>query len=68
MGGERDKPTIINTLRTVGVWNGNMLCLTAPIPITLKFFCPSLKEGVNDFAFVAGTWVEKETNHLSIIL
>ena len=56
---------ILNTLTTVGVWNGNMLYLSAPVPISLKFLYPSLKKGVNDFEFVVGTLVEKETNQLS---
>ena len=68
MSGKRDKPTILNTLSEVGVWNSNMLCLAAPIPISLQFFCLSLKKGVNDSLFVVGTWVEKETNQLSLIL
>ncbi|CAI8055221.1 hypothetical protein GBAR_LOCUS30148, partial [Geodia barretti] len=31
--GRRDKPTILNTLTTVGVWNGNIRYRAAPIPI-----------------------------------
>ena len=36
------KPTIFNTLTTVGVWNGNIGYLAAPIPISPKFRCPSI--------------------------
>ena len=32
-----DKPTILNTLTTVGVWNGTIFYLTAPIPILNTF-------------------------------
>ncbi|CAI8024659.1 hypothetical protein GBAR_LOCUS14321 [Geodia barretti] len=35
--GRRDKPTIFNTLTTVGVRNGNICHLAAPIPISPKF-------------------------------
>ena len=39
--GKRDKTTILNTLTTVGVWNGNIFYLAAPIPISPKFRCPN---------------------------
>ena len=35
----RDKPTIITTFTTDGVWNSNILLLAAPIPISSKFRC-----------------------------
>ena len=50
----RDKPTIISTLTTVGVWNSNILFLAATIPIKFNFVA-SLAEGVNNFAFIIGT-------------
>ena len=50
----RDKPTILNTFTTVGVWSSNILLLAAPIPILPKFHCPPT-EGVNNFAFIVGT-------------
>ena len=50
----RDKPTIITTFTTVGVWNSNILFLAATIPIKFNFVAP-LVEGVNNFAFVVGT-------------
>ena len=56
MSGKTDKPTILNTLTTVGVWNGNICHLAAPIPISPKFlYISPLNKGVNDFAFVVGT-------------
>ena len=50
----RDKPTIITTVTTVGVWNSNILFLAATIPIKFNFVA-SLAEGVNNFAFIIGT-------------
>ena len=35
----RDKPTIITTFPTYGVWNSNILFLAATIPIKFKFRC-----------------------------
>ena len=35
--GKEEKPTILNTLTTVVVWNGNILYLAAPVPILPKF-------------------------------
>jgi hypothetical protein len=66
MCGNRDKSTILNTLNTVWVWNGNILYLSALIPISLKFFCPSMKKGVNDY--VVGTCAEEETKQVSLIV
>ena len=64
--GKGEKPTILNTLTTVGVWNSNIFYLTTPIPISLKFRCPPyIKVSI---AFVVGTRVGKETNQLSLIL
>ena len=65
MSGKRDQPNILNT---VGVWNGNIFYLAAPIPISPKFRFPTLHKGVSDFTFVVGTRVEKETNQLCLIL
>ena len=66
-GGKRDKSTILDTSTTVGVWNSIIFYLAAPIPISPNFAGPPNK-GVNDFAFVVGTRVEKETNQLSLTL
>ena len=41
MSGKRDDPTILNALTKVGVWNGNVFYLAAPIPISPKFRCPT---------------------------
>ena len=40
VSGKRDKPTILNALTKVGVWNGNVFYLAAPIPISPEFCCP----------------------------
>ena len=37
MNRKRDKPTILNTFTTVGVWNGTIFYLAAPIPSSPKF-------------------------------
>ena len=36
MSRNRDKQTILNTLATVGVWNGTIIYPAAPIPISPK--------------------------------
>ena len=74
--GNRDKPTILNTLAPVGVWNGNIFHLPEPIPILPKFLslsCPNfaiscLNKDANDFAFSVGTRVEIGTYQLSFTL
>ena len=37
MSGKRGEPTILSALTKVGVWNGNVFYLAAPIPISPKF-------------------------------
>ena len=54
MRGKIDKPTILNTLTTAGVWNSNIFYLAAPIRISPKFHIP-LNKGDNDIAFFVGT-------------
>ena len=51
----RDKLTILITLTIVGVWNSNILSIS----LHLSLSCPILaNEGVKDFAFLVGAYVE----------
>ena len=72
----RDKPTILNTLTTVGVWNSKVLCPFAHIPISaylslLTSMCypitdppPSVIRISNILHFLwAHEWKEKQTDY-----
>ena len=65
MSRNRDKPSILNTFATVGVWNGTIFYFAAPFSISPKF-CVLPYMCVDNLAFFVGTWVELETNQLSL--
>ena len=61
---KRDKPTIVNTFATVVVWIATIFYLAAPIAHISR---PPLHV-CQRFSILVGTWVEIETNQVSLIL